>query len=73
LVYGQKPQFKKALSEGKYKGLDGNRMLLPHMPWQNYRNIKDEDLKAVFAFLKSTKPVKNVVPQAILNPPPPAK
>jgi hypothetical protein len=64
-------QFKKALTEGKFKGIDGGRMLLPHMPWQNYRNIREEDLKAIFAFLKSTKPVKNVVPAPILNGPPP--
>ncbi len=63
-------QFKKALTEGKYKGLDNTRPLMPHMPWQNYRNIHPEDLKAIFAFLKSTKPVKNVVPAARLNPPP---
>jgi hypothetical protein len=28
-------------------------------------NIKDEDVKAIFAFLKSTKPVNNVVPNAV--------
>jgi hypothetical protein len=55
-------QFKKALTEGKSKGLDSNRPLLPPMPWQNYTNIKDEDIKAIFAYLKSTKPVKNMVP-----------
>ncbi|MFN8252803.1 MAG: diheme cytochrome c-553 [Ferruginibacter sp.] len=66
-------QFKKAFTEGKYKGLDNTRPLMPHMPWQNYRNIKEEDVKAIFAFLKSTKPVNNVVPAAKLNPPPPAK
>ena len=64
-------QFKKAFTEGKYKGLDNSRPLMPHMPWQNYRNIHEEDLKAIFTFLKSTKPVNNVVPAAKLNPPPP--
>ena len=64
-------QFKKAFAEGKYKGLDNSRPLMPHMPWQNYRNIHEEDLKAIFTFLKSTKPVNNVVPAAKLNPPPP--
>nr|MBA2563259.1 c-type cytochrome [Chitinophagaceae bacterium] len=56
-------QFKKAIKQGKYKGLDSTRMLLPPMPWPNYRNLKDEDVKAIFAFLKSVKPVKNLVPQ----------
>ena len=60
-----KEQFKKALTEGKYKGLDGGRMLLPTMPWVNYINMKDEDLSAIFAYLKSIKPVKNIVPAPI--------
>lgn len=55
-------QFTKAMREGKYKGLDSNRMLLPPMPWQNFRNLTAEDLNAIFAFLKSTKPVHNIVP-----------
>jgi hypothetical protein len=33
------------------------------MPWQMYRNMTDDELKAVFAYLKSTKPIKNVVPE----------
>lgn len=55
-------QFKKAIKEGKSKGMDGTRPLLPPMPWQNYRNLSDEDAKAMFAYLKSLKPVKNIVP-----------
>lgn len=55
-------QFFKALREGKYKGLNNTRPLLPPMPWPNYAQMKDEDLKAIFAYLKSTKPVRNIVP-----------
>jgi hypothetical protein len=29
-------QFKRALTEGKYQGLEGGRMLLPPMPWFNF-------------------------------------
>jgi mono/diheme cytochrome c family protein len=58
-------QFRKALKEGKYKGLDGARMLLPPMPWPNYVNLTEADLEAIFAYLKSTKPVKNLVPAPI--------
>ncbi|MCO6480555.1 MAG: diheme cytochrome c-553 [Phaeodactylibacter sp.] len=58
-------QFRKALTEGKSKGLDGTRPLLPPMPWFNYVNIQDEDLKAIFAYLKSTNPVENVAPNPI--------
>ncbi len=58
-------QFKKALTQGKHKGLDGGRMLLPPMPWPNYVAMKQEDMEAVFQYLKSTKPVRNVVPEPV--------
>ena len=58
-------QFKKALTQGKWKGIDGGRMLLPPMPWTNYTTMADADVKAIFAYLKSIKPVKNLVPQPI--------
>ena len=60
-----KEQFAKALRQGKSKGLDGNRMLLPPMPWPSYIHLADADLDAIFAYLKSTKPVKNIVPAPI--------
>jgi hypothetical protein len=58
-------QFKRALKEGRLKGIEGSRMLLPPMPWFNYTEIKDEDVSAIFAYLKSLKPISNVVPQPI--------
>lgn len=58
-------QFMRAMREGRYKGLEGGRMLLPPMPWQNFKNLSDGDLKAIFAFLKSTPPVENVVPAPV--------
>lgn len=58
-------QFKTAIRKGKYKGLEGSRDLLPPMPWQMYRNFTDEDLRAVFAYLKSLPPINNLVPQPI--------
>jgi hypothetical protein len=57
-----------AIRHGKSKGIETNRMLLPPMPWESIRLMTDDELRAVFAYLKSTKPVKNVVPQ----PEPPA-
>jgi mono/diheme cytochrome c family protein len=36
--------------------------LLPPMPWQNLSAASDEDLKAIFAYLRSTRPVHNAVP-----------
>ncbi len=55
-------QFKKALREGKFKGLDNTRPLLPPMPWPNFGQLTDADIKAVFTFLQSTNPVQNIVP-----------
>lgn len=58
-------QFITALRKGKYKGLENNRDLLPPMPWQMYRHMSDDDLKAVFTYLKSIPPQKNIVPAPI--------
>ncbi|MBO9632857.1 MAG: diheme cytochrome c-553 [Chitinophagaceae bacterium] len=60
-------QFIRALREGKSKGLEGNRPLLPPMPWQNIGKLSDHDLKSIFAYLKSVKAVKNVVPAPVFN------
>lgn len=61
-------QFIYAIRNGTMKGLAGSRPMLPPMPWQMYRNMTDDELKAIFAYLKSTKPIHNIVPQ----PTPPA-
>jgi hypothetical protein len=58
-------QFKTALTQGKSKGLSTARPLLPPMPWVNYTHMAEEDIKAVFAYLKSTPPVSNAVPAPI--------
>lgn len=55
-------QFVNALRKGKYKGMNEGRPLMPPMPWETYAKLTDLDLKSIFAYLKSTKPVKNVVP-----------
>jgi len=56
-------QFIYAIRNGKMKGLAGSRPMLPPMPWQMYRNMTDDELKAIFAYLKTTKPIHNIVPQ----------
>ena len=58
-------QFIYALREGKLKGLAGSRSLLPPMPWQMFKHMTDDELKAIFAYLKTTKPIKNIVPQPV--------
>lgn len=56
-----------AMRTGKHMGT--SRPILPPMPWQNFGQATDEDLKAMFAFLRSLPPVVNQVP---LPDPPPA-
>jgi Cytochrome c len=58
-------QFKIALTTGKFKGQEGGRMLLPPMPWVNYIKMTDADVKAIFTYLKSIKPVMNAVPNPV--------
>lgn len=53
--------FIKSLREGKWMGV--GRTLLPPMPWQTIGQITDQDLKAMYAYLKSIKPIHNEVPQ----------
>ena len=58
-------QFKTAMTKGKFKGIENSRMLLPPMPWFNYIEMKDEDIRAVFNYLKSIEPVRNIVPAPV--------
>lgn len=54
-----------ALREGKFKGLPNGRPLLPPMPWEMFRHMTDYEIKAIFAYLKTIKPVNNVVPSPL--------
>ncbi|HEX2960271.1 MAG TPA: hypothetical protein VHO43_00670, partial [Ignavibacteriales bacterium] len=55
--------FVKAMREGKHMG--SGRPILPPMPWQSVATLTDQDLKAVFTYLKSIKPISNKVPDPI--------
>ena len=55
-------QFKVAIQEGKYKGQDNSRSLMPPMPVEAYKNLRDGDVAAIFSYLQSIKPIENVVP-----------
>jgi mono/diheme cytochrome c family protein len=54
-------QFILVFKSGKYGGISGGRDLLPPMPWQGIGQMTNEELKAVFAYLQSTKPIHNIV------------
>jgi Cytochrome c len=58
-------QFKRAMTEGKFKGLEGSRTLLPPMPWVNYKSLTNDEIHSIFTYLKSIKPVKNIVPNPV--------
>jgi mono/diheme cytochrome c family protein len=49
-----------AMKTGKHMGT--SRQILPPMPWNFYGQLPEEDLKALLAYLKSTKPIANRVP-----------
>jgi cytochrome c len=49
--------FFQAMRTGKVKA----RSLSPIMPWYFYSHMTDEDLKAIYAYLRTLKPVKHTV------------
>jgi hypothetical protein len=55
--------FVRAIRTGKHMAT--SRPILPPMPWPVYRNMTDEDLKAVFAYLRSIPPITNHVPDPV--------
>jgi mono/diheme cytochrome c family protein len=64
-----KESFIKAMRTGKHLGMENGRPIMPPMPWEGVAQMTDEDLEAVFAFLKSLPAVNNRVP----DPVPPAQ
>ncbi len=57
--------FINTLRKGKHLG--SGRDILPPMPWEGIGRLSNNDLKAMFAYLKSLPPIHNEVP----NPVPP--
>jgi hypothetical protein len=45
-------------------GSVGARLLNPPMPWWVFRNMSDDDLKALFAYLRTVMPVRHHVDQS---------
>jgi hypothetical protein len=42
--------------------MGAGRPILPPMPWFWYNQLPDDDLKAIYAYLKSLPPTMNKVP-----------
>jgi mono/diheme cytochrome c family protein len=55
--------FIKAMRTGKDMG--EGRDILPPMPWFNIGQMSNQDLRAMFAYLRSLKPIENAVPDPI--------
>ena len=55
--------FVAAIRNGKHMG--AGRPILPPMPWYFYKNLTDDDLKAIFAYLKSIPAISNAVPAPV--------
>ncbi len=53
--------FIKTIRTGRHMGV--SRPINPPMPWPAYRNATDDDLKAVYAYLRTIKPIVNHVPE----------
>lgn len=53
--------FVRAIREGRHMGQ--SRPIMPPMPWTVYRNLTDEDLKSVYAYLRSIPAIHNRVPE----------
>lgn len=54
--------FVNTLRSGRHWGVA--RPILPPMPWQNFARMTDEDLNAIFAYLRSIPPIHNRVPES---------
>jgi mono/diheme cytochrome c family protein len=50
-----------AMRKGKHMGADNGRPIMPPMPWENLARLTDDDLKSIFAYLKSTPAISNRV------------
>ena len=55
--------FVRAIKTGRHFGT--SRPIMPPMPWPAYKNATEDDLKAVFAYLRTIKPITNHVPDYI--------
>lgn len=60
--------FLKTMRTGRHMGV--SRPILPPMPWENLNKLTDEDLKSIYAYLRTIKPIRNEVPDAVIAPPP---
>jgi hypothetical protein len=51
--YDDEDRFLRVMSTGRV----GARTLNPPMPWWVFRNLSDDDLKSIFAYLRTVRPI----------------
>lgn len=61
--------FVNALKTGRHMGV--GRPILPPMPWPAYAGMTDQDLRAMYAYLRTIDAKVNKAPDAIVAPRPP--
>jgi len=52
-----------ALRTGRHMGVA--RRILPPMPWGAFRNLTDDDLRSIYAYLWTIPPIRNRVPEPV--------
>ena len=52
--------FIKIIRSGKFMGIDAGRPIMPPMPWQNVRQMTDEDLKKIALQILKSKPDQSI-------------
>jgi hypothetical protein len=60
IPYYDEPMFVEVMRKGR----NGARKVNPVMPWPYFRDMTDDDLRAIFAFLRTLAPVKHHVDNA---------
>ena len=62
--------FDLAMRRGKHLGQADQRPVLPPMPSPAYANLTDDDLAAIWAYLRSLPAIANAAPPSAPAPPP---
>jgi hypothetical protein len=56
--------FIRAMRDGRHMG--SSRRILPPMPWGAYSRMSEQDLRAIFAYLRTLPPIDNLVPDPVI-------
>ena len=60
-------QFIQTMRTGKWMGI--GRAILPPMPWPAFAALSDDDLRAIYAYLRTIPALSNRVPDPAVPPP----